>query len=184
MLGGILSLLFAIISVFRKKGHSKYLFIISGAFFSVLLITVVTFPVQESNKEDLVNVEKEESIEKSTQEVVEVDKRSQEEINEHLKMVAEKANFVELNVDDPPNGKKVFIDGEITVLYENGTFGEFMLASKEGEGYGAYNIILLNTTDIKYWEGDQVRVYGAVNGKDESGMPQVLATILEKNKED
>lgn len=108
-----------------------------------------------------------------------INEPSQDELNEQLKEEAVKADFVELNVDTPPDGKKVYIEGEVSLLTA-GTVDEFVLTSEEETGKGMYKIEFADTTDVDYSEGDQVRVYGAVNGKDEVGMPKVLATILEK----
>lgn len=106
---------------------------------------------------------------------------TQKELNEQLKKEATKANFVEINVDNPPNGKRIYIDGEVSILTEGGGIDTFTLTSKEDNNeYGIYKIELANTTDAVYSEGDIVRIYGTVNDKDETGMPKILATILEK----
>ncbi|WP_437830678.1 hypothetical protein ACQRXC_04015 [Niallia taxi] len=105
---------------------------------------------------------------------------SQEEANEQLKKEATQADFVEINVDSP-KGKRVFIDGEVSLLTE-GVFDEFVLTTDEGPNeHGMYGIQLANTTDAVFSEGDKVRIYGVVNGKDENGMPKIYATILENN---
>lgn len=103
---------------------------------------------------------------------------TQEELNEEMKSDAVQANFVELNVDDPPNGKRIFAEGEVSILTKD-VLDEFILTTTEGDGYGMYKVILANTTDNEYNEGDIVRIYGAVNGKDEDGIPKITATILE-----
>lgn len=111
----------------------------------------------------------------------EEDKPTQAELNEILKEEAVEADFVELNVDNPPMNKKVFVDGEITVVTENGALDEFIITSKENEdNNGVYSIMLVNTTDVEYSEGDQIRIYGSVDGKDEDGLPLIFATILEQ----
>lgn len=103
---------------------------------------------------------------------------TQEELNAKLKAEAVKADFVEINVDNPV-GKKVFAEGEVTILTK-GALDEFTLTTKEGDGYGIYQITLANTTEEDYSEGDIVRIYGTADGKDELGMPKILATIVEK----
>lgn len=122
--------------------------------------------------------------EKPKEEVVEDQKtnddQSQEELNTQLKQEATKADFVELNVDNPPEGKKVFIDGEVSSLIRDDSINEFILTSKENDGYGMYKIILVNSSDADFNEGDQVRIYGGVKGKDDIGTPEILASILEK----
>ncbi|MEM5014135.1 hypothetical protein WKH57_25840 [Niallia taxi] len=110
---------------------------------------------------------------------VEKEDMTQEEANEQLKKEATQADFVEINVDNP-KGKTVFIEGEVSLLTE-GVFDEFVLTTEEGPNeHGMYGIQLANTTDAVYSEGDKVKIYGVVNGKDENGMPQIYATILEK----
>lgn len=105
--------------------------------------------------------------------------QTQEQLNEEIKKKAVRADFVEMNVDNPPDGKIVFVEGEVSVLTK-GAIDEFILTSKEGNGHGMYNILLANTTDAEFSEGDHVKVYGAVNGKDDTGMPQIFANLLEK----
>ncbi|MGP9039836.1 DNA-binding protein [Cytobacillus kochii] len=147
------------------------------AFVTILTTSFLLFACggnEESTKEvkpkEEVNTEQQENNNDMTQ----------EEVNEQLKKEAEKADFVEINVDNPPEGKKLFIDGKVSLLTE-GDFDEFILTTDEGPGeHGMYGIQLANTTDAVYSEGDEVRVYGVVNGKDETGMPKILATILEK----
>jgi len=107
------------------------------------------------------------------------DDKSQEELNTQLKEEATRADIVELNVDNPPIGKKVFIDGKVDVLTD-GDIEEFIITSKESNGNGVYKVKLINTTDVDFSEGDQVRIYGGVTGKDETGIPEILASILEK----
>lgn len=108
-----------------------------------------------------------------------VNEPTQDELNVKLKGEAVQADFVELNVDNPPDGKKVFVEGEVSLLTK-GTLDEFVLTSEEENGKGMYKIQFANTTDVEYADGDRVRVYGAVNGKDDVGMPKISASILEK----
>ena len=104
---------------------------------------------------------------------------TQEELNEQLKKEATRADIVEINVKNPPIGKKVYIDGEVDVLTE-GAIDEFLITSKESKGLGVYKIKLFNTPDVEFKEGDQVRIYGRITGKDETDTPEISATILEK----
>ncbi|WP_182101807.1 hypothetical protein [Niallia taxi] len=104
---------------------------------------------------------------------------TQGELNEKLKEESTRADIVEINVENPPIGKKVYIDGEVDVLTE-GDIDEFLITSKESKGYGVYKVKLINTTDEDFKEGDQVRVYGAITGKDEIDTPEILATVLDK----
>jgi hypothetical protein len=127
------------------------------------------------NEETTAPVEESQTVEKSLPN----EGLTQDELNEKIKAEAVQADFAELNVTNPPDGKRVYVDGVVSILTK-GIIDEFILTAKEGDGYGMYKIILLNTIDAEYVEGDQVRIYGVVNGKDDSGMPQISAPILEK----
>lgn len=144
---------------------------------SLLLLLGACSSNEETSKEEQPKEEVNEEQQKPKSEM------SQEELNELLKEEATKAEFVELNVDNPPNGKSVYVDGEVSLLTEGviSTMSTFTLTSKEDSGNGFYYIDLINTTDEVVSEGDQVRVYGTVDGKDENGMPKITATIVEKN---
>ena len=56
------------------------------------------------------------------------------------------------------------------------------MTTNEEKGNGMYKVILANTTDVEYTEGETVRIYGGTSGKDENGMPEILASIIEKVK--
>lgn len=130
-----------------------------------------------SSKEETIKEEKTKQVNVEIQKTN--DNKSQEELNEQLKKEAKKADIVELNVDNPPIGKKVFVDGEVSSLSKNDSINEFVLRSKENDGNGMYKIKLINTIETDFNEGDQVRIYGAVTGKDETGTLEILASILE-----
>lgn len=145
----------------------------------VLIIGFAALVLSACGNEDVVK-EEDTTIEETDtiiNEEVENDP-TQDELNAKLKEEAVKADFVELGADNPPNGKSVYIDGEVSVLMED-VIDQFTLTAKEGDGYGIYHIKLINTTDIEYSNGDTVRIYGTVKGKDE-GFPLISATILEQ----
>lgn len=106
---------------------------------------------------------------------------TQEQLNEELKKEAVRADFVELNVDNPPEGKNVFAEGVVSSLSE-GAMDEFTLTTNEEKGHGMYKVIMANTTDVEYAEGEIVRIYGGTSGKNKNGMPEILASIIEKVK--
>jgi len=145
------------------------------------IILLAALLLSACSSEEEVTKKSEPADETNVEQKVNNEDLSQEEINEKLKEEATRADFVELDVDNPPIGKKVFIDGKVSVLTE-GTIDSFTLTSEEGTAYGMYKVILINTTNEEYTSGDQVRVFGSVKGKDEIGMPEISATILEKNK--
>lgn len=137
------------------------------------------------------NSEKKEESNISNKEINEVEeenKPTQKELNDALKKEAEKADFVQLNGHESENkGKKVFLEGEVTIVTKPGAVGgEFTVSVKEGDGYGIYGITSFDTEnnydigkDIK--EGDKVKIYGVVDGKDQVGAPRIVATIIESD---
>lgn len=113
-----------------------------------------------------------------TEETVETKGPTQDELNVKLKEEAVEADYKELNSDNAPDKKKVFVKGEIGAVFEEGILGTFILNNENG----IYTVNLLSV-DEKYETGDNVTVYGTTNGKDETGIPQISATILEHNEE-
>ena len=110
--------------------------------------------------------------------------KDQEDLNEELKKEAVKADFVELNGNVEKNKSlKVFAEGTISVVdYDNvmDLFPSFLLTQEEGEGYGMYHITnILGIEGLK--DGDIVKIYGVVDGKNDSGMVKITATVIEKN---
>lgn len=111
------------------------------------------------------------------------EKVEQEDLNEQLKKEAVKAEFVQLNSNiDKNKNLKVFAEGTISVVdYDNvmDVFPSFVLTQKEGEGSGMYHIS--NVLDVKgLKDGDNVKIYGVVNGTNDSGIIKISATIVEK----
>lgn len=188
----ILTILLAGVTIFlliRKKKYGLKPFFISLIAFAISLIIVIPLGnqpvVNETNEE--ANAQPNDTTsqlsaaaKKVLNEDVENDP-TQEELNEELKQDAVRADFVELNVDNPPKDKKVFVDGEVSSLKE-GALDEFIITSKEGNGNGMYSIQLANTTNVEFKEGDIVRVYGTVDNKNELGFPQIFGTILERHE--
>lgn len=108
---------------------------------------------------------------------------TQEELNVKLKEEATQADFVELNVDNPPIDKKVFAAGTITFVNDSGLGGTFTLTTEEEKGIGIYTIFNL-TSDFEVQEGQYVTIYGTVSpDKSEDGSPQITATIIENTEE-
>jgi len=142
-------------------------------------ILIAALLLSACSSEEEVTKKSEPADETNIEQQVNNEDLSQEEVNEKLKEEATRADIVEINVENPPIGKKVYIDGEVDVLTE-GVVDEFLITSKESKGYGVYKVKLINTTDEDFKEGDQVRVYGGITGKDETDTPEILASILEK----
>lgn len=184
----ILTVLLAGVTIFlliRKKKYGLKPFFISLIAFAISLIILIPLGnqpvVNETNEEaNDTTSQLSDAAKKVLNEDVANDP-TQEELNEELKQDAVRADFVELNVDNPPKDKKVFVDGEVSSLKE-GALDEFIITSKEGNGNGMYSIQLANTTNVEFNEGDFVRVYGTVDNKNALGFPQIFGTILEKHK--
>ena len=112
---------------------------------------------------------------------------TQKEINDKLKEEATKADFVQINGHEDNNkNKKVFVEGEITNISKEGsTGGEFTVSVQEESGVGMYRVMSLDTENntnvgVTVKQGDKVKVYGVIDGKDDTGMPKIVATIVEK----
>jgi hypothetical protein len=110
---------------------------------------------------------------------------TQEDIDDALRNEAVKANFVEINAGNWKS-KKVYAEGEVSALdTSNRAMYQFTLAMKENGGYGIYLIKAFTTLpnnaalDILN-NGDTIRVYGTVSGKDENtSMPIISVTVIE-----
>lgn len=71
---------------------------------------------------------------------------SPEEIEE-LKSKAVKADFVEINSGKTEEGSKLYLEGEIGVIEGTDVFDKFALTTREGDGYGVYDVINLYKTN-------------------------------------
>lgn len=125
----------------------------------------------------------EENNEKPKVEQQNKEEKNQEELDEELKKEAVKADFVELNGNIVGNKNlKVFAEGTISVVdYDRvmDIFPSFLLTQEEGEGFGIYHISnVLSVEGLK--DGDKVKVYGVVDGENESGLIKISATVIEK----
>ena len=107
---------------------------------------------------------------------------TQAELDQKLKSEAIKADFVTINGHTDENRDlKVFAEGKISVVdYQKvmDSFPSFLLSQKEDDGYGIYHISnMLSFPNLK--DGDNVIVYGVLDGVDKSGIPRIIATIIE-----
>lgn len=109
--------------------------------------------------------------------------KSKQKLNEQLKKEAMQDNIVDINRHtDTLKGKKVFAIGQIsTADYKNimDNFPSFTLNQKEDNGYGIYHITnILSIKELK--DGDNVKIYGTVDGNAKDGSPKITATVIEK----
>lgn len=119
----------------------------------------------------------EEAKEVSAQPTEEVakDEPTQEELNAKLITDAVPVTFIEANGDGLELYKRVKVVGEVSSVWHDGS--SFLLTTTEGEGFGKYNIV--NMSEVVVKEGQQVTVYGSYNGKDDTGVPEVVSTVIE-----
>ena len=107
----------------------------------------------------------------------ETNEPTQEELNAQLKEEATAIDFVAANGGEIAKNTKVKTTGVVKVISSEGVGGEFMLTTTEGEGFGVYTIVNLSMTETA--EGNEVTIYGTFAGKDDAGMPKIVATIIE-----
>ncbi len=128
-----------------------------------------------------------ERTKQTTQKKTDKKEPTQAELNAQLKKDATKADFVQLNGhEDQYKDKKVYVEGTVSFISQAGAPGrEFTMSVQEGNGYGDYGITSLDTEhnynigkDIV--EGNKVKIYGTVEGKNSEGMPHIVAIIIEK----
>lgn len=109
--------------------------------------------------------------------------KSQDQLNQELKNQSVQANFVEINGHTSElKNKKVFAVGKISVVDYQGAmdvFPSFILSQKESNGFGMYHITnVLSVKGLK--DGDNVKIYGTIDGTAKDSMPKIIATVIEK----
>ncbi|MHB9949471.1 DNA-binding protein [Clostridium botulinum] len=112
-----------------------------------------------------------------------IKEESQEELNKKIKNSAAKADFVKINGHEKElKGKSYYIEGEVTFIDNtNSVLPKFTVKTKEGEGYGMYDVENFGKAEVK--EGDKVKVYGKLDeNKSEAGAPQISGNVVEKQK--
>ncbi|MCC2528169.1 hypothetical protein LKL24_12165 [Bacillus halotolerans] len=108
------------------------------------------------------------------------DEISTEEKQQQIRKEAEDADFVEINVDNPPD-KIVRIKGEVSAIQNAEAGGKFIISSKEKNGYGIYNVFALFPTNFK--ENQTIVLYGSVQKeKAENGGPLINGLFYDKAK--
>lgn len=151
--------------------HKRKVFLLSVLL--ILVLAVIGCGEKPASK-DVTQIKKQAEFKKETE-------PTQEELNKKLKENAVKADFVELNsYPDKNKDKKVYVEGEVGVVFGDGVGQKFDMSAKEGNGYGYYTITnLCGMYDVK--EGDVLKAYGVFSGHDEkTSIPKITATIIEK----
>lgn len=105
------------------------------------------------------------------------DSPTQEELNAKLKAEATAIDFVAANGGEIAEKTKVTITGKVTTVMSEGVGGVFTVTTTEGDGVGMYTIENYSMTETA--EDKEVTIYGTFAGKDEAGMPKIVATIIE-----
>jgi hypothetical protein len=105
---------------------------------------------------------------------------TQDELNATIKKEAVKADFVTLNGHEADFiGKSYFVEGEVTFIDDsNSVLPMFSVKTKEGDGFGMYDVVNFNKTVVV--KGDKVKVYGKLSGKSDIGVPQISGNVIEK----
>ena len=102
---------------------------------------------------------------------------TQEELNAQLKEEATAIDFVAANGGEIAEKTKVTITGKVGTVMSEGVGGVFTVSTTEGDGAGMYTIENYSMTETA--EGAEVTIYGTFAGKDASGIPKIIATIVE-----
>ncbi|MGO5073940.1 DNA-binding protein [Clostridium sporogenes] len=154
--------------------------ILSILIIGILSIGLVACGSTQTNNEENKNNDKpkqEQTKEESMKE------ESQEELNKKIKNSAVKADFVKINGHEKElKGKSYYIEGEVTFIDStNSVLPKFTVKTKEGEGYGMYDVENFGNAEVK--EGDKIKVYGKLDeDKSETGAPQISGNVIEKQK--
>ena len=174
----------------RKKGGClKWLILIGGAIFILGFCGAMALdpgeePDTEETTEGVEEQTEEDTLDNPVQEATTKNEESssptQEELNEKLKAEAVQVEFVKANAGEYNEGDKLFVKGEVDVFKDDSVLVKSLMSAEEGEGYGVYDVEGFNITDTEFSEGDTVTVYGSYKGESESGLPLIIATIIEK----
>lgn len=109
--------------------------------------------------------------------------KSQDELDKEIKNTATKADFVKINGHEKEHvGEAYYIVGEVSFIDDtNKILPTFTVKTKEGEGFGLYDIMNFKKVELK--EGDEVKVFGKLSGeKSKIGSPQISGNVIEKQK--
>lgn len=175
-IGVIVSLILLVINLIRKKPKKKASISLVVCF--VLIVIGLSMPSSSSNDDSETQAKLENNEEDK---VIAESEHSQEELNVRLKEEAIEADFVDINSDKVAKGTKLHLKGEVTVIISAKSLGEFSLTTKEGDGYGVYDIHNYTAKDLDIQEGDVIEVWGVYAGRDDdTGMPTISMTICEK----
>jgi hypothetical protein len=101
----------------------------------------------------------------------------EEKAAESFKESTNKADFVRLN-EDSEMKKRVNLSGEVTFV----DGGEFTVTTEEKDGKGVYSVVMDSNYPLyEAKKGDNVKVYGVVDGKNEkNNMIMVTARYVEE----
>lgn len=152
---------------------------------TILLIGFLSFGLMACGSKQEVN-EKTSETNKPKQEQVQKEQvkkePTQEELNNKIKKEAVKGDFVKINGGEMDR-KSVFIEGKVSNLQTDQVMPIFMLTSKEGDGFGVYNVQTIDLSYVKdIKDGDKVKVYGKVVDRKTTDVPTVFGNVIGKLK--
>lgn len=103
---------------------------------------------------------------------------SQDDLNKKIVDNAVKADFIKIN-ENQMNGKSIFATGEVSNINSDEVLPTFTLKAPEGDGFGVYEIVLVDNEMLKdIEEGKTITVYGKVMDKNDSGMPRISGNLI------
>ena len=138
---------------------------------SALLLAACGSEEEATPKEDTPAVQTNAEVEEKS------DAPTQEELNAQLKEEATAIDFVAANAGEIAEKTKVTITGKVGTIMSEGVGGVFTVSTTEGDGAGMYTIENYSMTETA--EDAEVTIYGTFAGKDASGIPKIIATIVE-----
>ena len=133
-------------------------------------IILLVMLLSACGNDEEVNTEPKEEQEPSAEQ--ENNEPSQDELDEQLKEEATEADFVKVNGDEVDEGTKLYAEGETSNINDD-TLQGFTLTTDGG----MYTVKSFSDEDVS--EGDQVKVYGTYDGKDDTSMPILNVTVIE-----
>lgn len=173
-IGFIVFMVFLIINIIKKKPKKNILIGLAVCFVTAMIgisITTTNLETQSEQEQQAETVDVEEEP-------------TQEELNNKLKEEAVQANFVDINGDKVAKGAKLYLEGKIETIFGTDRLDKFSMSTKENGGYGMYDIVNLVGNGINIKKGDNIKVWGVYNGKDEkTSMPIIDMTVYEKTGE-
>lgn len=150
--------------------HMKKTFFVLILILSVLLVACENAPTSnyevESGEKVVKDIESNEDNEKTG-----------------IKERAIKADFVAINGNKVEKDTILHLTAEVGVIFGTEMFDEITVSTEENGGFGVYSIMNFADLEFKYTEGDIIDIWGMYDGKNDSGMPVIIAFIIEASQD-